>query len=194
MMTQKCAETMPTQSKVLRSFKTSTQKTKHPDDNLRKIVTAPQNPSSRFTTAVCQEFNQRKKHRRLSYHRCTNEKTKYRKPKNQTNINNNLRKSQKQRLISAVPILPSILTEKKPSYIAFSVLRHSTPPPWLPDKDSNLDKKSQNLLCYRYTIGQNTASTLQKSERMSRAVAVPRNRFINRFFNDSRNHQAATPP
>ena len=25
---------------------------------------------------------------------------------------------------------------------------------WLPDKDSNLDKKSQNLLCYRYTIGQ----------------------------------------
>lgn len=25
---------------------------------------------------------------------------------------------------------------------------------WLPDKDSNLDKKSQNLLCYHYTIGQ----------------------------------------
>jgi hypothetical protein len=25
---------------------------------------------------------------------------------------------------------------------------------WLPDKDSNLNKQSQNLLCYHYTIGQ----------------------------------------
>lgn len=24
----------------------------------------------------------------------------------------------------------------------------------LPDQDSNLDKQNQNLLCYRYTIGQ----------------------------------------
>lgn len=45
--------------------------------------------------------------------------------------------------------------------------------PWLPDKDSNLDKKSQNLLCYRYTIGQNTVPTFQKSEQMSRATATP---------------------
>ena len=61
-------------------------------------------------------------------------------------------------------------------------------PPWLPDKDSNLDKKSQNLLCYRYTIGQSTVPILQKNERMSRAVAVPRNRFINRFLNGIRIH------
>lgn len=27
-------------------------------------------------------------------------------------------------------------------------------PKWLPDKDSNLNKQSQNLLCYHYTIGQ----------------------------------------
>ena len=26
---------------------------------------------------------------------------------------------------------------------------------WLPDQDLNLDKQIQNLLCYRYTIGQN---------------------------------------
>lgn len=26
--------------------------------------------------------------------------------------------------------------------------------PNLPDQDSNLDKQNQNLLCYRYTIGQ----------------------------------------
>ena len=26
---------------------------------------------------------------------------------------------------------------------------------WLPDQDLNLDKQNQNLLCYRYTIGQN---------------------------------------
>ncbi len=25
---------------------------------------------------------------------------------------------------------------------------------WLPDMDSNHDKQIQNLLCYRYTIGQ----------------------------------------
>ncbi len=25
---------------------------------------------------------------------------------------------------------------------------------WLPDVDSNHDKQIQNLLCYRYTIGQ----------------------------------------
>ena len=25
---------------------------------------------------------------------------------------------------------------------------------WLPDKDLNPDKQNQNLLCYRYTIGQ----------------------------------------
>ena len=25
---------------------------------------------------------------------------------------------------------------------------------WLPDKDLNLDKQIQSLLCYRYTIGQ----------------------------------------
>lgn len=25
---------------------------------------------------------------------------------------------------------------------------------WLPDQDLNLDKQIQNLLCYRYTIGQ----------------------------------------
>jgi len=31
---------------------------------------------------------------------------------------------------------------------------------------------------------------LQKSERMSRAASIPENRILN----DSRNHQAATPP
>lgn len=28
----------------------------------------------------------------------------------------------------------------------------------LPDQDSNLDKQNQNLLCYRYTIGQAKAA------------------------------------
>ena len=29
---------------------------------------------------------------------------------------------------------------------------------WLPDMDLNHDKQIQNLLCYRYTIGQTSAS------------------------------------
>lgn len=31
---------------------------------------------------------------------------------------------------------------------------------WLPDKDLNLDKQIQSLLCYRYTIGQTGALIL----------------------------------
>ena len=34
---------------------------------------------------------------------------------------------------------------------------------WLPDKDLNLDKQIQSLLCYRYTIGQTSASKLEYS-------------------------------
>ena len=33
-------------------------------------------------------------------------------------------------------------------------LRMSLPGNWLPDMDLNHDKQIQNLLCYRYTIGQ----------------------------------------
>ena len=32
---------------------------------------------------------------------------------------------------------------------------------WLPDKDSNLNKQSQNLLCYHYTIGQEEKTKLE---------------------------------
>ena len=31
---------------------------------------------------------------------------------------------------------------------------------WLPDQDLNLNKQIQSLLCYRYTIGQATRTTL----------------------------------
>ena len=39
---------------------------------------------------------------------------------------------------------------------------------WLPDKDSNLNKDSQNLLCYHYTIGQTGKSLIVRSVRWSR--------------------------
>lgn len=34
------------------------------------------------------------------------------------------------------------------------------PARWLPDQDLNLNKQIQSLLCYRYTIGQATRTTL----------------------------------
>jgi hypothetical protein len=34
---------------------------------------------------------------------------------------------------------------------------------WLPDMDLNHDKQIQSLLCYRYTIGQTSASKLKDS-------------------------------
>ena len=33
---------------------------------------------------------------------------------------------------------------------------------WLPDVDLNHDKQIQSLLCYRYTIGQDGTSRLEK--------------------------------
>ena len=33
---------------------------------------------------------------------------------------------------------------------------------WLPDMDLNHDKQIQSLLCYRYTIGQDETSRLEK--------------------------------
>ena len=33
---------------------------------------------------------------------------------------------------------------------------------WLPDVDLNHDKQIQSLLCYRYTIGQDETSRLEK--------------------------------
>ena len=72
-------------------------------------------------------------------------------------------------------------------------MRPSAPPPlWLPDKDSNLDKKSQNLLCYRYTIGQNTVLILQKIEKMSRATSIPGNRFFSGIRKKVGDHPDAT--
>jgi hypothetical protein len=55
---------------------------------------------------------------------------------------------------------------------------------WLPRKDSNLVKENQNLLCYRYTTGQNTGSsecparirTLTKRIKISCATITPRGR------------------
>ena len=38
---------------------------------------------------------------------------------------------------------------------------------WLPDKDLNLDKQIQSLLCYRYTIGQSNGLKLKISRRES---------------------------
>lgn len=38
---------------------------------------------------------------------------------------------------------------------------------WLPDKDLNLDKQIQSLLCYRYTIGQTNAYKLENLRRES---------------------------
>lgn len=50
--------------------------------------------------------------------------------------------------------------------IADSDIVKLTPEPTLSkqlaDQDSNLDKQDQNLLCYRYTIGQGSARTEQR--------------------------------
>ena len=48
---------------------------------------------------------------------------------------------------------------------------------WLPDKDSNLNKQSQNLLCYHYTIGQE-----KYIRRQDDRGAGDRNRTRNRLF------------
>jgi len=60
---------------------------------------------------------------------------------------------------------------------------------WLPDKDSNLNKQSQNLLCYHYTIGQEEidvrrAAAVRGDHRAARATngAGDRNRTHNRLF------------
>ena len=39
---------------------------------------------------------------------------------------------------------------------------------WLPDMDLNHDKQIQSLLCYRYTIGQTSATSLSASGHVSR--------------------------
>src|SRR5712671_5631418 len=39
---------------------------------------------------------------------------------------------------------------------------------WLPDMDLNHDKQIQSLLCYRYTIGQTSASTVNRLNKESR--------------------------
>ena len=43
---------------------------------------------------------------------------------------------------------------KRPVSISADGRGFSVPLDQLPDQDSNLDKQNQNLLCYRYTIGQ----------------------------------------
>ena len=40
---------------------------------------------------------------------------------------------------------------------------------WLPDMDLNHDKQIQSLLCYRYTIGQTSASKVDFWRRESRS-------------------------
>jgi hypothetical protein len=48
---------------------------------------------------------------------------------------------------------------------------------WLPDMDLNHDKQIQSLLCYRYTIGQTSASKLELCPAESRTAAnLPKNR------------------
>lgn len=39
---------------------------------------------------------------------------------------------------------------------------------WLPDMDLNHDKQIQSLLCYRYTIGQTSATKLEAAGMESR--------------------------
>ena len=41
---------------------------------------------------------------------------------------------------------------------------------WLPDMDLNHDKQIQSLLCYRYTIGQTSASKVNASRPESRLL------------------------
>ena len=81
------------------------------------------------------------------------------------------------------------LTCQCPSYIQsmFSVTLRLRE--WLPDKDSNLNKQSQNLLCYHYTIGQEEidirrAAVGRGDHRTARATngAGDRNRTHNRLF------------
>jgi hypothetical protein len=47
----------------------------------------------------------------------------------------------------------------------------------LPDQDSNLDKQNQNLLCYRYTIGQVKAGG-SVSNAFMRSQALITDRFL----------------
>ena len=41
---------------------------------------------------------------------------------------------------------------------------------WLPDMDLNHDKQIQSLLCYRYTIGQTSASKVNAPRPESRLL------------------------
>jgi hypothetical protein len=41
---------------------------------------------------------------------------------------------------------------------------------WLPDMDLNHDKQIQSLLCYRYTIGQTCALTIELATGESRSL------------------------
>jgi hypothetical protein len=41
---------------------------------------------------------------------------------------------------------------------------------WLPDMDLNHDKQIQSLLCYRYTIGQTRALTIELATGESRLL------------------------
>ena len=43
---------------------------------------------------------------------------------------------------------------------------------WLPDMDLNHDKQIQSLLCYRYTIGQTSVSTLRLTPTESRLATI----------------------
>ena len=43
---------------------------------------------------------------------------------------------------------------------------------WLPDQDLNLNKQIQSLLCYRYTIGQATRTTLRFCGGLSRGFGL----------------------
>ena len=45
---------------------------------------------------------------------------------------------------------------------------HSAMRGWLPDMDLNHDKQIQSLLCYRYTIGQTSASKVELPRLQSR--------------------------
>jgi hypothetical protein len=56
---------------------------------------------------------------------------------------------------------------------------------WLPDKDLNLDKQIQSLLCYRYTIGQTSASKLEYS-RAESSRAMKDHGFVDRWMNGLR--------
>jgi hypothetical protein len=47
---------------------------------------------------------------------------------------------------------------------------------WLPDMDLNHDKQIQSLLCYRYTIGQTSATKVKPGRAESRLVGLGKSR------------------